>query len=58
MPGSNERNFMSQLTTELSDSRPAVIMPVIIDGQSASPKSATVELQSGAAGRSSDLVCA
>ena len=46
----------SQLTTELSDSRPAVITPVVLDNRGASPKPATRELQSGAAVRSSDLV--
>ena len=46
----------SRLTTELSDSRPAVITPVTLDHQSASPKPATLELRSGAAVRSSDLV--
>jgi hypothetical protein len=43
-------------TTELSDSRPAVITPVTSDSQSASPKPATLELRSGAAVRSSDFV--
>ena len=45
-----------RLTTELSDSRPAVITSVALDNQSAPPKPATLELQSGAAVRSSDLV--
>jgi|GEM_PF-1844803 len=44
------------LTTELSDSRPAVITPLTLDDQSASPKPATLELRSGVAVRSSDLV--
>ena len=49
--------FMSScLTPELSDSRPAVVMPVTLDYQSAPPKSATLELHSGGAVRSSDLV--
>jgi hypothetical protein len=43
-------------TTELSDSRPAVITPVTLENQSASPKPATLELRSGAAVRSSDFV--
>jgi hypothetical protein len=44
------------LNTELSDSRPAVITPLTPDNPSESPKPATLELQSGAAVRSSDLV--
>jgi len=43
-------------TTELSDSRPAVMTPVTLDNQSAWPKPATLERQSGAAVRSSDFV--
>jgi hypothetical protein len=43
-------------TTELSDSRPAVIRPVTLDNQSAPPKPGTLELRSGAAVRSSDFV--
>jgi hypothetical protein len=43
-------------TTELSDSRPAVITPVTLDNRSAPPKTATLELRSGAAVRSSELV--
>ena len=46
----------SHRTTELSDSRPAVITPVTFDNPSAPPKPATLELLSGAAVRSSDLV--
>jgi hypothetical protein len=43
-------------TTELSDSRPAVITPVTLDHQSAPPKPLSLERRSGAAVRSSDLV--
>jgi hypothetical protein len=49
-------NIYSGLTPELSDSRPAVTTSVTLDNQSSSPKSATVELRSGAAVRSSDFV--
>ena len=44
------------ITTELSDSRPAVMTPVTLDHQNAPSKPLTLELRSGAAVRSSDLV--
>jgi hypothetical protein len=43
-------------TTELSDSRPAAVTSVTLNNRSAPPKSATLELRSGAAVRSSDFV--
>ena len=55
-PSSEAASARRQVTTELSDSRPAVVTPVTLDHQSAPPKSTSLERRSGAAVRSSDLV--